>query len=62
MPLLLERKIDNFIFYCITSQTWTEIFNTKLAITKLAIDCTSFEGCIGNDNVLMSEKIFSIKM
>jgi hypothetical protein len=39
----------------LTSQTWTEIFNTKLAITKLVIDCTSFGGCIGNDNILMSE-------
>jgi hypothetical protein len=41
MSLLLERKIDNFI--------------CKLAITKLVIDCTSLEGCIGNDNVLLSE-------
>ena len=39
----------------LTSQTWTERFNTKLAITKLVIDSTSFEGCIGNDNVLMNE-------
>jgi hypothetical protein len=47
--------IKEIILKKLTSQTWTEICNTKLAITKLVIDCTSFEGCIGNDNVLMSE-------
>ena len=47
--------IKETILKKLTSETWTERFNTKLAIAKLVIDCTSFEGCIGNDNVLMSE-------
>jgi hypothetical protein len=28
---------------------------TKCTRVPVVIDCTSFEGCIGNDNVLMSE-------
>jgi hypothetical protein len=60
-PILSDIREKHFtiiketILKKLTSQTWTERFNTKLAITKLVIDSTSFEGCIGNDNVLMNE-------